>query len=271
MKRSLKWFAPAFAVALALPLVAQAHKFWLLPSQTVLSGGQDNWITVDAAVSNDLFYFNHHALGLDNLRIIAPDGSEVAAENKHTAKWRSTFDVHLTKEGTYKLAVVSDGLFASYELDGKRKRWRGDAGALDEIPEAAKNVEVTQSARRLESFVTVGEPTREVLAPTGKGLELDPETHPNDLYATESATFRLLLDGKPVSGVEVTVIPGGTRYRNAQEAIKTTTADDGSFSITWPRAGMYWMSASYSDKKATIKPATERRLGYVATFEVLPL
>ncbi len=271
MKRSLKWIAPALAVALALPLTAQAHKFWLLPSQTVLSGGHDNWITVDAAVSNDLFYFNHHALGLDDLRITGPDGAEVKAENEHTAKWRSTFDVHLTRDGTYKLAVVGDGLFATYELDGERKRWRGDADSLDKIPAAAKNVKVTQSARRLESFVTVGKPTREVLAASGKGLELDPETHPNDLYADEAATFRLLLDGKPVSGVEVTVIPGGTRYRDAQEAIKVTTAKDGSFSVTWPRAGMYWMNATYSDGKATIKPATERRASYVATLEVLPL
>lgn len=271
MKRSLKWSALVLALTLVAPLTAQAHKFWLLPSQTVLSGGQDNWITVDAAVSNDLFYFNHHALGLEDLKITAPDGSEVEAENKHTAKWRSTFDVHLTDEGTYKLAVTGDGLFARYELDGERKRWRGSPATLDSIPEAAENVEISQSARRLESFVTVGAPTREVLQPTGRGLELEPVTHPNDLYATESAKFRLLLDGKPASDVEVTVIPGGTRYRDGQEAIKVTTADDGSFSITWPRAGMYWMSAGYSDKQVSMKPATERRLSYVATLEVLPL
>lgn len=271
MKRCMKWVAPVLALALVAPLTAQAHKFWLLPSQTVLSGGQDNWITVDAAVSNDLFYFNHHALGLDDLRITAPDGSEIPAENEHTAKWRSTFDVHLKEEGSYKLAVAGDSLFARYELDGEHKRWRGSPETLDRIPEAAKNVEVTQSTRRLETFVTVGAPTREVLQPTGAGLELAPVTHPNDLYATEKATFRLLLDGKPVSGVEVTVIPGGTRYRNAPEAIKVDTAEDGSFDITWPRAGMYWMSAAYKDQKVTLKPATERRLSYVATFEVLPL
>lgn len=36
---------------------AQAHNVWLLPSTTVLS--KSEWITVDAAVSNDLFFFNH--------------------------------------------------------------------------------------------------------------------------------------------------------------------------------------------------------------------
>jgi hypothetical protein len=37
---------------LAVP--AQAHRAWLLPSATVLSG-TDAWVTVDAAISNDLF------------------------------------------------------------------------------------------------------------------------------------------------------------------------------------------------------------------------
>ena len=31
-------------------------------------------VTVDAAVSNDLFYFNHVPLKIDNLAIVAPDG-----------------------------------------------------------------------------------------------------------------------------------------------------------------------------------------------------
>ena len=70
MKRSLLL---ALALVAALPLTASAHKAWLLPSQTVLAGN-DPWISVDAAVSNDLFYFNHVPLRLDNLVIIAPDG-----------------------------------------------------------------------------------------------------------------------------------------------------------------------------------------------------
>lgn len=268
MKFSVKWFA--LAIALTLPVAAQAHKFWLLPSQTVLSGGQDNWITVGAAVSNDLFYFNHHALSLDHLAITAPDGSIVKPQNAHSGKWRSSFDVHLTGDGTYKLAVVNDGLSARYELDGQRKRWRGSAAELSQIPAKASKVEVSESSSRVESFITVGAPTATVLKPSGHGLELQPVTHPNDLYAGEKADFRLLLDGKPAKGVEVTVIPGGTRYRNTPDAIKLTTAADGGFSVTWPRAGMYWMNAHIDGAKPSLAKATERRLIYVATLEVLP-
>ena len=268
MKRFPVWIA--FGLALAAPFAAQAHKFFMVPSQTVLSGGQDNWITVDAAVSNDLFYFNHHALALDNLVINAPDGSVVQPENAHTGKWRSTFDVHLTAEGTYRLAVVNDGFVATYEQDGQRKRWRGSAADLASLPDKADKLVVTESSSRLETFVTVGSPTTKTLHSSGRGLEMVPVTHPNDLYSGEPATFRLTLDGKPAADVEVVAIPGGTRYRDNQDEIKTRTDADGTFSLTWPSAGMYWLNATAQAGKASNPRADSRRVSYVATLEVLP-
>jgi uncharacterized GH25 family protein len=51
------------AAALALTVLgAQAHDLWFKPSSTVLS--KSDWVTVDAAVSNDVFFFNHRPLGL---------------------------------------------------------------------------------------------------------------------------------------------------------------------------------------------------------------
>ncbi len=61
------------AVALALPLSAQAHKAWLLPSDTVLSA-KDPWITVDAAVSNDLL---KNGLELESVSLTALDQDAV--------------------------------------------------------------------------------------------------------------------------------------------------------------------------------------------------
>jgi hypothetical protein len=58
-------FALAVTLGAALPFAAQAHKAFLIPSETVLS--RTGWITVDGAVSNDLFYFNLAPMRLDNL------------------------------------------------------------------------------------------------------------------------------------------------------------------------------------------------------------
>ena len=71
--------------------------------------------------------------------------------------------------------------------------------------------------RRVETYVTVGTPS-DVKA-TGAGLELVPLTHPNDLYAGETAKFRFLLDGKPAKDLEVEIVAGGTRYRDAPDEI----------------------------------------------------
>lgn len=294
MKLSLK--SLVVIAAAALPFAAQAHKAFLLPSTTVLTES-DHKITVDAAVSNDLFYFNHAPMRLDDLQITAPDGSRVAPENVATGAFRSVFDVPLEQAGTYRIASVGNGLSASWkDKDGKPHRWRGNEAALKtEVPAQAKDLRVTQIANRVETFVTVGKPSLGALAPTGVGIELVPVTHPNDLYVGDAATFKLLLDGKPTAGLKVTVIAGASRYRDQVNAIDTSTDADGSFTVTWPQAGMYWLHAApgserdgkddedehdskaktgtaskRSDKPAPASTERQRRVGYTATFEVLP-
>ena len=267
-KTSMTWAALALAVCLPFS-AAQAHRAWMLPSATVLSG-QDPWVTVDAAISNDLFYFEHFPMQLTNLSVTGPDGSPVKAENPSTGRYRSTFDVHLTQPGTYKLAVANNGMFASYKEDGKQKRWRGTPEAFaKEVPANAEGLVVTQTSGRTEVFVTAGKPSDKALAITGKGLELAPITHPNDLVSGDTANFRFMLDGKPASNLEVEIVPGGVRYRDQLRDTKTTTDAEGKFSIKWPGPGMYWIEASVKDDKAA-PPAKERRATYAATFEVLP-
>ena len=267
MKKTL---ALALALAAALPMTATAHKAWLQPSQTVIAGSNP-WITVDAAVSNDLFYFNHVPLRTENLAITAPDGSRAEAQNPATGKYRSVFDVELTQQGTYRIAVVNSGLSASWQEAGKPKRWRGSAASFaTEVPKDAVDLKVTQSVSRVETFVTNGSPNDTALQPSNEGLELVAITHPNDLFAGEESRFRMLADGQPAAGIEFEITRGGTRYRNAQDEIVVTTDANGEFAVTWPQAGMYWLETSLQDDRPTLPQAGARRLGYVATLEVLP-
>lgn len=251
---------------LTMSTLVQAHKAWLLPSQTVLS--EAGWITVDGAVSNDLFYFNHVPLGIDQLSVHTPDGGSLEPQNVARGKYRTTFDVQLQQPGTYRLTVARDTVNASYGAAGERKRWRGSLAQFEsQVPADARNLEVRHSQSRIETFVTVGKPT-DVSAVSGNGLELVPVTHPNDLYAGEKATFRFLLDGRPAEGVEVEIIEGGSRYRDAQGEMKLRSNASGEIAVTWPDAGMYWMEASI-ESKALIPQAKTRSATYVGTFEVL--
>ena len=240
----LKTSAAVFALlaAFAAPLSAQAHRAWILPSTTVLSG-TDGWVGVDAGISNGVFDADHAAMRLDNLKATAPDGSNVPLEHPMQGQWRSTFDVHLTQPGTYKIGSASQTMNASWNLNGTPGRWRGPASEMTaNIPAGATDVVSALNSSRLETFVTLGEPTTTVFTPTGQGIEMVPTTHPSELAVGEAATFQLLKDGAPLADADVTIARGGLKYRNAPEEIAATTGADGKFTVTWPEAGMYWIN-----------------------------
>jgi len=267
----IKAFAKAATVlAIMLPTVSYAHRAWLLPSATVLSG--DNLsVTIDAAISNDLFYFEHRPMRLDELVITAPDGSNVKPENMSTGKYRTTFDMPLGQPGTYRVALAGDGAFARYKLNGEMKRWRGNLSDVAKtIPADAADVQVTHSQRRIETFITVGKPSDTLSKLAGTGLELLPVTHPNDVVVGSDATFKFMLDGKPAANMKVVLIRGGIRYRNNLDELNITTDQEGKVTFKPTIAGMYWISASAQDEKSDIPNVKSRRATYAATFEVLP-
>lgn len=258
----------AFAAALAAPMAAQAHRAWMAPTSTSLSGN-DAWVGFDAGMSNGVFIPDHAAMRMNGLVVTAPDGSAVQPEHLMQGQYRTTFDVHLTQNGTYKVANVMGGVMASYKLDGEQKRWRGSAAEYPAaLPAGATEVQATRTASRIETFVTLNNPTETVFKTTGEGLELVPVTHPNDLAAGESATFKLVKDGQPAVDLDVTIARGGLRYRDNPEEMTVKTGADGAFTVTWPEAGLYWLNASVR------APAQGEALGsnasYVAVMEVLP-
>ena len=64
MKKPLALIAAV--AALALPMSAQAHRAWLAPTATVLSG-TDAWVGFDAGMSNGVFISDHAAMNLAGL------------------------------------------------------------------------------------------------------------------------------------------------------------------------------------------------------------
>lgn len=261
--------------AIALPAAVQAHRQWMLPSMTVVSGdGDDVWVTVDAAVSNDLFYFEHQPLRIEP-QVMLPDGSAGAVQNKATGRYRTTFDLKIGQRGTYKIFSASEGVMGSYKLNGEEVRIpRGTTAdkLASVIPAGATDIRTSIASNRNEIFVTAGEPTDTVFKPTGKGIELVPVTHPNDLVMGEDATFQFLLDGKPVAGLPVTVIPGGIRYRNQLHQQDLKTGADGKVTIKWTDPGMTWINVTTpragGEEGGPPAPGA-RRASYVTTVEVM--
>jgi len=251
-------------------LSAHAHRMFLVPSATVVSGNAP-WVTIDAAAATNVFEFDHVALKLDTLQITGPDGQTVKPENSYSGRFRSSFDVPLTQAGSYKVSLIGDNYFASYKENGEIKRWRGSAAELAKaVPANASELQVSQRSSRVETFITNGKPGGKALTVTGKGLELAAVTHPNDLVSGENASFQFLLDGKPAAHIKLELIPGGLRYRQKLNSQTYTTDDQGRFNVRWPQPGLYWLSAEAKDDHGAVAPATTRTASYIATLEVLP-
>jgi hypothetical protein len=260
-------FAVCLAVLALTPLSAQAHRSFLLPSSTVLAQGEQT-VTVDAARGNDLFYFNHNAMPVDNLHIFAPDNSEIAPAKIDRFRYRVVLDFVTAEQGTHRVAVLDQGLRAHWKTGDDNHRWTGSrADFASSVPADAEDLSVAEINNRIETFITTGAPTD--LPISGSGLEARYAPHPNDLFAGEQATLTFLLDGKPATNLKITVIEGGTRYRNQADALTLTTNDAGEATLTWPRAGLYWINAGVRRDDAQA-PATRSSASYTATVEVLP-
>ncbi|MGO1693438.1 MAG: DUF4198 domain-containing protein [Marinobacter sp.] len=257
------------ATGVAAGSQAHAHRAWMLPSATVLSG-DTAWVTVDGAVSNSLFYFEHHPLGLEQLEITDPQGEPVEAENKASGKYRSVFDAELISDGTYTFEIRNSGLFGVFKLNDKNVRWRGTVDEMDEIPTEAEDLRVFEVDRLMQVFVTKGAPTTETFKTEGVGLEMVPVTHPNDLFAGETSEFRFLVDGQPAADLDVVLIRGGIRYRDQVDEIQLQTDAEGRVFVEWKEPGMYWLEAELEQSGKLLDNA-KRRMSYSATLEVLPL
>lgn len=302
-------FLMAAAVSTAMATPALAHRMWLLPSTSTLASTGE-YVTIDAAVSNDLFYPDHFPIDPAQVAVTAPDGTEAKVENPSKGRYRGTFDVAVNKPGTWKIGIERASTMGSFKVGdvqwrvggrrgpggpggpgapggapgagapGTPPRPMGEGGpegparapapsvaSVAEIPANATDIKLTETISRNFVYVTAGEPTR--IALTGKGLEFDPVTHPDELVQDEEGSFRFLIDGKPAAGVKVTVVPGGKKYRAAEEAQELTTGADGVLKVKWPVAGWYWLSASAEDDKPSDKRASVRRMNFTTTVEVV--
>ena len=275
----------AALIAASLPFSALAHKQWLLPSATVVAGN-DAWVTVDAAVSNQLYYPDHVAMRLDNVSIAAPDGSTLPPQNPATGKYRSVFDVPLAQEGTYRIANLNRGLSARWDtpeslaaakdkpaaggMSGARGGFLRNATAEDlatKIPKNAQNLQVTEGIGRVETFVTKGKPS--TVAATGKGLELVPVTHPSDLYVGEQFVFEVHYDGKPLPAqkVEIHAARGDDEIQPAPVELTTDAAGKASFALQ--QAGAYLALIRYRGPAPAGAAAPEYGNNYTLSFRVL--
>lgn len=263
-------FTKQFAIATLLAgiaLSAQAHRPWMLPSATLIETEREAWVTIDGAISEGLFDLDHLPLRMDGLTVTDPDGQTAPAPAATLGKFRSSVDLKLPKNGTYRVTLGATSVMGSYKLNGETKRFRATEQTVDkEIPAGATDVTRTTMVQRQDTFVTLNKPSTAALKATGAGLELVPVTHPNELRAGEKATFRFLLNGQPLANFPFSMIPGGVKYRGTINEVRLSTNAKGEATFSLPAPNMYWLSAKYPFAESS----DTKRYSYSATLEILP-
>lgn len=251
---------------LSVAAAASAHRPWIMTTNTFVEAREPQ-VTIDGAISDQLFEFDTNAMKLDGAMVTDPDGAMSPLPAGTATKFRSSADLKLPKEGTYKISMASSTSMGSYKLNGEMKRFRGN----DPLPAGATDVSTSTNVSRLETFVTANKPSMGAFKPTGEGIEMIPLTNPTELRAGETARMRFTLDGKPMANQPFSLIPGGVRYRGVLGEVRLVTDAKGEVAIKLPAANQYFLGVSYPNDARKGPPENgAKRYSYSATLAVLP-
>lgn len=257
----------------AVAASAHAHRPWIYPQQTMVEA-KEAWVTIDGVVSEGLFDVDHVAFKLDNVVVTGPDGRTAKGPAPLTGRQRSSIDLRLPENGTYKVSVVNRNVMGSYkDAGGQVKRFRTtEENLAKDVPAGAAELKTTHVHQRIETFVSANTLSEGALKPTGSGLELVPVTNPTDLRAGETAKWRFLLDGKALPNHPFSLVPGGVKYRGTLGEIRLATDANGEVAVKLPAPGMYYLNAAYPAARGNPADAqpNARRYSYAATLEILP-
>ncbi|MET4700980.1 hypothetical protein ABIE65_004024 [Constrictibacter sp. MBR-5] len=141
--------------------------------------------------------------------------------------------------------------------------------AIDEadLPAGAEIAEM-RAVVVAETYVTRGAPSDAAVKPTGKGFELKPLIHPNEIFLDTGFPFEILMDGKPVEGVALEVFRGGNAYEDKKVYGEVTTDVAGRATVAFDRPGVYVLTTRYPGRPAPGEAPPPRSYSYALTVEV---
>ena len=292
----------AFAVLLAPALAggpAAAHAPFLRPLN--FSPSRD-YVTVLGGMHEETVFVSDFALRPGDFFVIGPDGVRTKLEGQATLKGISAVDVPLPASGTYRITTGDrigreatmakvDGVWRVVRGAGGPGRPGGGEGAprregapgpgprpggegpppLDPsaVPAGAPTMKTT-GVLKAETYVSRGAPSTAALKASGQGFELEPVTHPDEVFLDKGFSFRLLTDGTPAAGVPVHVRRGDEQYADTKTDMTVTTDAQGRATARFPRQGVYILEARYPAEPAPGAAPAPRTTSLSVSLEVTP-
>lgn len=289
--RFVKLFAGVLGGLVMVQTAAAAHTPYLKPTTF---GPDRAFVTVEAAMSENAFVPDFPIRTVGDYWVTGPTGIASKADAVTSLKEFAAIEVSLPTEGTYRISTGERPARTTkwVKVDGAWKMVRSAGPGPARPPEAAPRpaqagrpaepsrfieeagippgaeIVTSQGFSRVETYVSRGAPTREALKPTGQGLELEPITHPNEIFTGEAFKFRLLMDGMPLPGAAFNIVRGGDAYVESRYAFAGKTDTAGGGVVTFAQPGVYLLEASYPARSDAPSEPAKRSSQFTLTFEV---
>lgn len=270
--------------ALIAAAPALAHTPYVVP---FTFSPERDYVGVEGGMAEEGFFIPDFAIrGAGDWSVVGPDGVAKPV-TPTTLKSVTVVDAPLPAEGTYRIGTGQrpgrqgkvakvDGVWRQVRPDpapgaAPQRRMDNDeesaTGPIEasKVPAGAEIVE-TQGILIAETYVTRGAPTP--VKPTGQGFEIEPVTHPSEVYLDDGFTFRALVDGKPVPGLKVTIYRGWETYAAKRTAIEATTGADGKAQVKFEQPGAYVLETRYPGPQAPGAAPAAKTYIYTLSFEV---
>ena len=276
--------------------VASAHAPFIQPLNFAPSR---DYVTVLGGMHEETVFVPDFALRPGDFWVVGPDGVRTKLEGQATLKGVSAVDVPLPAPGTYRITtgdrVGREATMA--QVDGKWRPVRGPGGPgvggarregapaggdmrrpagegpppLDPsaVPAGAPTMKTT-GVLKAEAYVSRGAPSSGALKATGQGFELEPITHPDEVYLDKGFSFRLLNDGAPTAGVPVLVRRGGEQYAETKTQMTVTTDAQGRATARFTQPGLYILEARWPGEPAPGAAPAARSTALSLALEVTP-
>lgn len=259
MRLSLPLIASAALIA-SLGGAAQAHSPFLQPLNFAPSR---DYVTVIGGMHEESAFVSDFAIRPGDLFVVGPDGARARLEGQATLKGITAVDVPLPGPGTYKITTGDrtgrdatlakvDGVWRMVRPAGGPGRPAGGGehgegpGPIEAsaVPAGAPTVK-TSALLKAETYVSRGAPSAGALKASGQGYELEPVTHPNEIFLDKGFRFRLLVDGKPAQGAKVLVRRADEAYAEKKTELTLTADAAGAATLKPAKPGAYILETKW--------------------------
>lgn len=189
----------------------------------------------------EAFFVPEAAFNNSVFQITNPDGKTQQPQQVVNLKSRVVVEHMLEQEGTYRLTtgVRKGATFLIYELDGKEKR---TMDADKPLPKEAKIKQHFRSITRADTYITHKTPSNGALKVEQQGYQILPINNPTELFANESFSLKILLDGNGMDKQKIQVYAATDESK--VEPLSFTSDKKGLVKVSLD-AGKYLLRARY--------------------------